>query len=232
MAPMTALLLALACGLTAAGFAILLLRAAQRRAALQRAFLSEGLARLKNGRIAPTPSGYGALRGRWRSHEVALTPVAEALAFRRLPQLWIIVTLRADTGLDATFEALRRPTGAEFFAAGAGLPRAFAPPPEWPQDTALRGDAGAETALLRLAPLLAPILAEPRCKALLVGPKGVRLVWQAAQGRRGAYLLFRDLRFDVERLPAPEIEALLDRALGLAEAIGAANAGGDHAQAA
>ncbi|MDR6286494.1 hypothetical protein HNR47_002515 [Methylopila jiangsuensis] len=229
---MAALLLVAACGLTAAGGAILLLRAAQRRAALQHAFLAEGVALLEGGRIAPTPSGYGVLRGRWRSHEAALTPIAEALAFRRLPQLWIVVTLKADAGLDAAFEALRRPTGAEFFAAGGGLPRAFAPPPDWPQDTALRGEPEAESALPRIAEALAPTLAEPRCKALLAGPSGVRLVWQAAQGRRGAYLLFRDLRFDMERLPAGEIEALLDRALGVAGAIRAASAGGDHAQAA
>ncbi|MFD1331259.1 hypothetical protein ACFQ4O_04540 [Methylopila musalis] len=229
---MTATLVALACGLLAAGFAHVTLKAARLRAALQRAFLAAGVGLLEDGRITPAPSGYGTLRGLWRGHEVALTPVAEALAFRRLPQLWITVTLKADTGLDAAFEALRRPTGAEFFAAGGGLPRAFAPPPDWPQDTAVRGDAKAAIVLPLIAATLAPTLAEPRCKALLASPTGVRLVWQAAQGRRGAYLLFRDISFDVTSLPASEIEALLDSALDLSQRLNAARAGSDHAQAA
>ncbi|MFJ5487064.1 hypothetical protein ACIKTA_05255, partial [Hansschlegelia beijingensis] len=59
--------------------------------------------------LKPDPSGYDVLRGRYRGFEAALRPVAEQLAFRRLPQLWLIASVRLPTGAEATLDVLRRP---------------------------------------------------------------------------------------------------------------------------
>jgi hypothetical protein len=141
------------------------------------------------------PSGFGALRGFYRGRQASLTPIPETLAFRRLPQLWIAAAMRRDAGPLVSIDVIRRPNGGEFFTGGAALPMAFAPPASWPQDTSVRGDRNGARALLAIERPLAAAFQDPRLKAVTISPHGVRVVRQAVQGDRTAYLLFRDARF-------------------------------------
>ncbi|GLK56207.1 hypothetical protein JOD31_001123 [Methylopila capsulata] len=191
---MAAALLALALGV--AVLAALALRRAGRAEALRRADRLDACADLLDGGVRSLdPAGDPVLRGRYGGADVALRVFAEQLAFRRLPQLWLVATVRADLATSATLDLVRRPTGAEFFSVGTALPRRCAPPAGWPQDTRLCGSADAGLLLAALSERLAAPLADPRLKSILVTPRGVRVVRQAAQGSRGAYLLFRDMRF-------------------------------------
>ena len=61
----------------------------------------------------------------------------------------------------------------------------------------MRGAGRNPQALLdRMAPTLGAILADPRIKEIAVTPKGLRLVRQAGEGRRGEHLLLRQAVFD------------------------------------
>ncbi len=96
----------------------------------------------------------------------------------------------------------------------------------------MRGTPEAEALLRQAEPILAKILADPRVKEVLATPRGLRLVVQAAQGARGAYLLTRGSRFDLDGV-AP---ALLDETLAglsrLARALSHNPEEIDHARAA
>lgn len=213
---MAAALLALALGVAA--LAALALRRAGRAEALRRADRLDACADLLEGCVRSLdPAGDPVLRGRYGGADVALRVFAEQLAFRRLPQLWLAATVRADLATSATLDLVRRPTGAEFFSAGPALPRRYAPLAGWPQDTRVAGSADAGVLLAALSERLAAPLADPRLKSILVTPRGVRVVRQAAQGSRGAYLLFRDMRF-----PARVARSDAAAALELAEQIVAA----------
>lgn len=217
-----ALLLGLAAVVLAAAALVLLRRAAEAERVFRHDLLADCRILLDDPRPSVDAAGYGVLHGRCAGFDAALRSFAEALAFRRLPQLWLAATVRAETGTAGSIDVVRRPTGAEFYSAGGGLPRAFAPPPGWPQDTQIRGDRAAGEALAQLADLLAAPLADPRTKSVLVTPHGVRVVRQIAQGARGSYLLFRDTRFALRRAPASEAQAALDLAVAIAAALSCA----------
>jgi len=208
-------------GISAAALAVAavrLKRAADAEAKGRRDILADCLPLLEGPDLKPDPSGYGVLRGRYRGLEVALRPVAEQLAFRRLPQLWLIASVRLPTGAQATIDVLRRPTGAEFFALGGRLPLGLRPPASWPQDSSVRGSRDAQRLLSALAPALAAPLADDLTKEISVTPAGARVVRQLRQGARGAYLLFRDSRFENPRAQPTEAAAALDLAISAARA--------------
>jgi hypothetical protein len=60
---------------------------------------------------------------------------------------------------------------------------------------------------------------DPRMKELVITPRGVRLVYQAAQGERADYLVLRQARFAQERGDAELVKSLLDRAIAIAAAV-------------
>lgn len=198
--------------------ALLCGRQARRAAAWRAGLLSECAARLDAARLGRDRAGFATLDGGHDGAPVAVRLIPEALVHRRLPQLWLSVSLRLPLPVEATLDVLRRPAGAEFYAP-ADLPRRFESPPGWPADTLVRGTPGAEALLRPIAPILADILADPRIKEVLVTPRGLRLVVQAAEGGRGAYLLLRGSRFDLDHVAPALLDGTLDAARQLAHAL-------------
>ncbi|MDR4308228.1 hypothetical protein IHQ68_16540 [Chelatococcus sambhunathii] len=207
--------LALAAALLAAAVAIL--RANARDRAVRRAILADCSDVLEAAETSVARSGYGVLRGVHRGRRAALTPIADALAFRKLPQLWLAATLLEQNDGRPSIEIIRRPGDADAFTGGAGLPLSVRPPAEWPQDTSVRVSPGALALLGSLGPVLAEALADDRLKAITVSPRGVRIVRQAAQGLRGSYVLFRETRFDEARVDPSTARAALDLAAAIAD---------------
>ena len=194
--------------LVALAAAVFCWRQGRRSAAWRAGLLSRCAALLEAPRLGRDRAGFATLDGIRHGAPVAVRLIPEALVHRRLPQLWLSVSLRCPLPTSATLDVLRRPAGAEFYAP-ADLPLRLPVPAGWPADTLVRGTPGAEALLRQAEPVLAGILADPRVKEVLVTPGGLRLVVQAAEGARGAYLLLRGSRFDLERV-AP---TLLDETL-------------------
>jgi hypothetical protein len=195
-------------------------RREQRRVGSTRGCLFEGCLELLDGAtLARDGLNYPVLRGRWAGHAVELRPIADTLALRKLPSLWLQVTLTGATGAPGVLDALSRPLGVESWSPHGTLPLDLPTPPELPPTLRLRADGEDGAALLPVLLAQAAFLALPTTKEVLVTPKGVRLVVQLAEGERGAYLLFRDAQFAIRRLAAEEVAALLDRAADLHRAV-------------
>lgn len=160
-------------------------------------------------------TGYGTLRGRFAGFPVEVRLIPEALVFRRLPQLWLSVSLHRSTGRSGTLDVLRRVTGGEFYAPGPELPARYPTPDGWPGETLVRGSRGAGDLLLRAGAPIAEILAEPRVKEVLLTPRGARIVSQLCQGERGAYLLLRENRFPISQVDPEYLQPLLVQAAEL-----------------
>jgi hypothetical protein len=163
------------------------------------------------------PTGFGTLSGRFAGLPVVIRLIPEAMAFRRLPQLWLSVSVHHPTGVRGTIDVLRRVVGAEFYAPADGLPARYDVPDAWPGETLVRGSPGAEPLLARASESVASILAEPRVKEVLLTPRGVRIVGQLCQGERGAYLLLRENRFPLTQVDPEQLEPLLAQATDLAQ---------------
>ena len=205
-------------GVAAAGIAGLacVWRSEQRRVGARRGRLFGDCAGLLDAvQVVRDGLDFPVLRGHYGGHGVELRPIADMVALRKLPALWLQVTLTAPTGAPGILDVLLRPLGVEFWSPAAELPVGVATPPELPATAQVRADGKAAAALL---PALLPqteFLARPTTKEILIAPSGVRLVVQLAEGERGAYLLFRDAQFPVEELATGQIAELLDRAVAL-----------------
>jgi hypothetical protein len=200
--------------------AIVAIWRANRRETLSRASMLDGCGGVLEGAAASvSPSGHGVLRGRFHHRRASLTPIAEALGFRKLPQLWLSAVL-GDVDEDRpSIEIVRRPTSGGLFDGGSALPMSAPAPAGWPPDTSVRVSQDASALLRTLDPVLACALTDPKLKAVSIGPRGVRVVRQAAQGSRGAYLLFREQRFQSTRISPDDARAALTLAAALIDAM-------------
>jgi hypothetical protein len=180
--------------------------------------LADCLDVLERGKIKLMADGWGALHGLLGGRAASITPFCETLAYRRLPRLWLAVTVRFDLPSCGVLDVVRRSTNVEFYSPAIDLPKQFEVPVQWPQDTLIKGDgAQAARTLALLAEPLAELFADVRVKEVLIARRGVRIVYQARQGFHDAYLLLRQSRFDVERLRPEEIEPLITFVQGIAD---------------
>lgn len=173
----------------------------------------------ERGTVTRGATAYPTLRGRHRGRTVTLLPFVEALTPRKLPSLWLAVQLDGPTGARCTLDVLMRPLGVEFYSPSAELPHRIDPPPGWPGEAVVKCD---DPDALPDGPALgaiAELLREPRLKEVLITPAFVRLVWQADEGDRGGYLLFRQARFAADRLDPRRLADWLDRLHVLDEAL-------------
>jgi hypothetical protein len=131
--------------------------------------------------------------------------IADTMVFRRLPQLWLRVTLTETVDRKRpSIGALARPTGAEFYSIVHELPH-WIEPPQTDASLLMRGDGNASEAQIeRVSALFRSLFSDPAVKEAAITPRGVRLIRQAAQGDRGAHLILRQTQFRVDAI-APEL---------------------------
>lgn len=198
----------------------------------RRALLCRCLPLVEDGAIHVEPDGWSALRGRRGGRAVRVVPFCDNLAFRRLPQLWLSIDVEADLSALGALDVVRRAANVEFYAAADDFPLRLDVPPQWPQDTLVKGrSARAGETLARLAAPGAEILADARVKEILVAPKGLRVTRQLRQGERGAYLLLRQNRFELSPLAPAELEPLIASVERLVDALAPSSSGHRHAAA-
>jgi hypothetical protein len=155
--------------------------------------------------------------------QVTLDVVTDTMVTRRLPQLWLRVTLQ--DGVRQVWPAigvLARPTGSEYYSAVHGL-NEWLTPPTTQVPMLMRGSADARGDQWQpLRQSLAGLVADPRLKEAVVTPRMIRVVMQAAEGERSAHLLLRQARFAVDTVPQPTIRQALALAMELRSLAGSA----------
>ncbi len=156
------------------------------------------------------PSGFPRLTAHLGEEAFDLQALPDSLTFRKLPALWVMVTLPVPLPVQATLDIMARPAGNEPFSHFARLPHNLPCPASLPEGTGIRSDNAAVVPPLDLiAPHLA-IFADPRVKELVISPKGLRLVILADEAERGRYLIFRDLEVGRRPLPKDRLSPLID----------------------
>lgn len=165
--------------------------------------------------VTPLASGYRKVTGRYRDLPVQLEPIVDTLSVRKLPTLWLMVTIPAPVAVRATFDMMMRSNGLEVFSRFNELPDAVAAPDGFPEWAAIRSDdpAGLPDANI-IKRYLGPFESGDG-KELLISRKGVRIVLLAAEAGRSHYLIFRDARFGPQRVAAKRLRAILDDLIAL-----------------
>jgi len=171
----------------------------------RRALLNEAVGLLGNARVTVGSDGYPRLSGTYDGgNTVSLEIVPDSLVPRRLPQLWMRLTLLApETVSRPSIGVLARPFGTEFYSRVLGLPDTI--PPSFTTDFPLlmRGRGVTEAALQHTSGLFRALFADPALKEIVITPRGAGSVRRIAEGDRGAHVLYRQMRFPVSRV-SPE----------------------------
>lgn len=159
------------------------------------------------------------IEGIYRGTRVRADFVPDTMTIRRLPQLWLSLTRFEARPGSPEFAVLVRPAGTEFYSLTSYYERRLEPPPGLPDEVLVRGQGpGAQALLDSAGPCLAGIFADPRIKEAGVTAKGLRLVWQGSEGRRGEHLLLRQSQFDAAEVEPQDFVRLLERLEDLSRA--------------
>ena len=187
--------------------------------AARRTLLDRCAGLLSNAMITPGGDGFPRLEAHRNGQFTRIELVPDNMTIRRLPQLWLKLTCLDPHPARPEFSVLVRPSGAEFYSLTEKHSRTLEPPPGLGPDVIARGDCTASQAVLdAVVPQLQRLFSDPRMKEVGVTRKGLRLIWQAAEGHRGEHLIFRQCRFEDASVVPEALAALLANldALGIA----------------
>lgn len=141
-------------------------------------------------------AGVWTLAGRYRDHHFQLKTVADTLATRKLPSLWLMVTLPEPLPVFATTNMMMRAAGVTSFSNFDFLPHTLALPAGFPEQATIRSDVSTSGGIISLMGNHLAIFQNGRGKEFLISPKGLRIVVQLAEGDRARYGVFREANFE------------------------------------
>lgn len=210
--------------LLVAGLAALraLHRAAGARRADRLAYFDDCQRLLSDVRIGRSADGFARLNGSVGGLLIDLQVLPDLLNFRKLPSLWLMVTLPVPQPVRGTTDFMMRPTGSEIFSRFGTLPIALSTPAAFPADLAVRTDDPAAAPGETVLDAVRAAFFSPKVKEVLISPRGLRIVWLAEEADRSRYLIFRDAELGRQPLSPRVLQPLLDHLLAIADAIAAA----------
>lgn len=189
--------------------------------ALRHRLLDEAAGLLSEAEIAAGPDHFPVATGRIADgRRVKIELIGDSMITRRLPQLWLRVTLyetaRGDRPL---IGALARPTGGEYYSLVHDM-REWMAPPKTGTSMLMRGDGSATPwQAEHVRRRFSTLFADPQVKEAVISPNGVRIMRQAAQGERAAHLFLRQSRFAIASVPAEDISTAIEMAGALTEVL-------------
>ncbi|MGH6680420.1 MAG: hypothetical protein ACREDL_16170, partial [Bradyrhizobium sp.] len=155
------------------------------------------------------------LTGSYNGFDVKLEPVLDDMTIRKLPSLWLKVSLYAPVRYSGVFDLLIRPRGNEFYSPAFELPLEIKSPAGWPADAVIRSD---DPCCMPPADELAKhlnLFDDPKMKELLITSRGVRLVYQCDQAERALYSVLRQCSFSNSRLAPDLARRLIEAAISV-----------------
>jgi hypothetical protein len=197
----------------------LYVRDATRQRRQRAALFSQCLKLFQSYRVTQAGGDFPTLEGRYRGLPVRLEPVLDTVAWRKIPSLWLKVTVLAPNPGVGVLDFLVRPQGIEFFSPSAELAHQVRIPQGWPQHALLCTD---DVARMPRLPLVDPHMAlfeDPQMKELLITPRGTRLVRQLWQAQRSEYLVLRQVKFTSVSAEPGVVEFLLNAAIGISASL-------------
>ncbi len=203
-------------------------RARARHVAVRAAYFDDCRSLFDDCRVTLQDTDFPVLEGRYDGHRFRLEPIVDHMAVRKLPTLWLKVSLLGDLPMAGVVDFLARPQNTEFYSPSASLPTSVRLPAGWPQHATLRTDGDDPSLAIDLLAPHMHIFDDPKAKELLITQRGVRIVYQASQGQRAYYLVLRQPQFGEPRLPLSLARQLLGQAIAVYNSAAAMTRGGTH----
>lgn len=184
-------------GLGILSTSLIALREHRRSVAARRVLLDKCVPLVRDASLTYGGDGFPRLEGYRHGRFVRVELIPDSMTIRRLPQLWLKLTLLESRPKCAEFSLLVRPSGTEFYSLTSEHRLVLDPPRGLGVEALAKGDrTSSQQALDNSSALLCRLFTDPRMKEIAATRKGLRLIWQAAEGHRGEHLLFRQCRFE------------------------------------
>jgi hypothetical protein len=183
--------------------------------ALRGAFFEPAYPLFETYRVTQDSVDFPELHGRYRGHDFHIDALVDMVTFRKLPSLWLRVSLLAPVPYGGTLDIMVRAQNVEFYSPANDLPQPIAPPANWPAGTIVKTDDPDAMPPAAVIDHHIRFFDAPKAKEILITPKGVRLVYQIDQGTRAEYLVLRSANFTSPQVTAEIMTDLLDRAIAL-----------------
>lgn len=197
---------------------VLLHRRDRRLRRLQRGSLFEPSYELfQSYRVEQAGQDFPVLTGRYRDRDFHIDVLIDTLTFRRLPVLWLRVSLLDPLPSVATTDILVRAQNNEFYSPGNDLPFQLPVPPHWPDGIHAKTDDADRAPARHVLDRHIDFFALPEAKEMLVTPRGVRLVRLIEQGQRAEYMVLRIADFRGNQATPEMLKDLMDRTIALCE---------------
>ncbi|MGH3328816.1 MAG: hypothetical protein ACRDPT_13665 [Streptomycetales bacterium] len=198
-----------------------------RRVRRERGRLFERVAQLFDDvHLHPDGLGFPTLTGTFLGYPVRLQPVVDTLAMRKLPVLWLLVTLRRPLAVDSPLDVLLRPAGTEFFSPNSGFLREVPPPEGFPRDARIASPDPAHAPPLAALRPHQGFLSDPSTKELYLARHGVRAVVALAEGSQAHYRVTRRADLGAVVIEPRQLTPALQTLAGLGDALAAGPARG------
>ena len=191
-------------------------RTRERKKAAAEVLFSDALSIVEEPVFEPQGArGFPRLSGRYGGFPIQIHPVVDTLAIRRLPALWLLVTLQDNLPVKARFDLMMRPAGPTTFSNFDHLPFTLDHPEGFPEHAVVRTNYADEVLPASLIkPHLAPFFGV-QAKELLITENGLRIVWLLAEAERARYGIFRQAEFGTPEISGKLLRDILDRLIAI-----------------
>jgi hypothetical protein len=162
------------------------------------------------------------LQGSYAGYKVGLSVVVDTLGWRKVPPLWLLIKVEANTPSIGTLDFIVRPTNNEFYSPSWQWDGVLTVPSAWPQHAILKYQQQPADLTLLDAHVSA-LFADANMKELLLTPKMVRLTYLVKQAERGEYLIMRNAIYENTPIASDVVERLLKQAIGIRQNVERSN---------
>jgi hypothetical protein len=176
---------------------------------------------LADPKLAQRRGDFPLLTGHFQSQKFTLEAFPDTIGYRKIPSLWMEVTLATKLPVNGTVDILARAQNIEFFSPSYELDVAPPVPASWPQPMQFRANTenhGLD--IPRIEMNVAKLFSDNRIKELLITERGLRVIYQLSQAEKSRYFVFRMAEFEEMTVNPDFLRELMNDMLALRDNMG------------
>ncbi len=178
----------------------------------------EVLGLLDGAKLKQEANDFPQVSGIFLGYEVKLVLIEDTLAVRKIPPLWLMVTVKGKAAIQGSFDLMVRPSNNEFYSPAWQWNGNMQAPSHWPQHAVIKyQDSLIDVS--KIDDVVPKLFADERAKELLITRSVLRITYMAKQAERGEYLIMRNSVFSGEAIPAEIVEKVLKQAIEIRQSL-------------
>jgi hypothetical protein len=172
----------------------------------------EVLGLLDGAKLKQEGKDFPQVSGVFLGYEVKLSLIEDTVAVRKIPPLWLLITIQGKTAIQGSFDLIVRPSNNEFYSPAWQWNGNLQVPSHWPQHSVIKYQDNLVD-VAKIDALVPQLFRDERAKELLITPSVLRITYMAKQAERGEYLIMRNSVFSGEAISVEVVEKVLKQAI-------------------